>query len=301
MPIESDEQAAEALFEAIQADNNLSTTDQANIAAREQVAAAKEGSEGTTDVTDSFTGLDPNTLPAEAQPFYKSLQSDYTKKMQEIAQERKQYESLQEFGGVDAAVEAVQFAQALATDPQFALTVHEQLTTALTEAGLTPAQASAVATEQISQATSEDEFSEGVDPELERRLNEQNATIEELRAWKDQQEEREYQMALANEIAAQESMITRSNPNYTEEDMSHIYRLAYATGGNLVEADKAYKELQQDVLSRYMHQKATVPAGVAPVPSAGAAEEPTTFKDLNDPNLEKLVQQYVAMQTALGE
>lgn len=42
---------------------------------------------------DSFWNGDPSKLPAEVQPIYKNLQADYTKKSQEIADQRKQWEA----------------------------------------------------------------------------------------------------------------------------------------------------------------------------------------------------------------
>lgn len=316
MPIESEEQAVNELFSAIQEDRgegNLSTTDQANVdankAALEQSAQQPvAGSEGTTEVSDSFTGIDPNSLPDEVQPFYKSMQADYTKSKQAIAEERKQFEALEEFGGVEAAVEAARFAQALATDPQFALGVHEQLTTALKEAGLTPAQASAEASRQINDAQNEganpDEFSfdddQRVDPALERELQSLREELEAQKQWREQQDENARTTALAHEIMSQEHQVMQSNPNWDEQDMEYVYNLAYSTGGNLTEAADLYKGLQQNIMTRYIDQKGSVPAGATPVPSSGHAEEPQKFTDLNDPALEKLALEYVARQNALG-
>jgi hypothetical protein len=50
---------------------------------------------------ESFTGFDPSTLPEDMQAVYRSMQGDYTRKTQEIAELRRQYESFSE-AGVDA-------------------------------------------------------------------------------------------------------------------------------------------------------------------------------------------------------
>jgi hypothetical protein len=312
LPIENEEQAVEALFAAIEQDRgegNLSTTDQANVNAQREQATVQqpaEGSEGTTESSDSFTGIDPNTLPEEAQAFYKSMQADYTRSKQALAEERKQFEALEEFGGVEAAVEAARFAQALATDPQFALGVHEQLTTALKEAGLTQEQASAEASRQITETQQADpnEFSyddeQRVDPALERELQTLRQEIEEQKAWRVQQEETAQTTALAQEIMAQENEVRQTNPKWDEDDVKYVYDLAYSTGGNLLQAAELYKGLQQTVLSRYIDQKGSVPSGVSSPASGGNAEQPTKFTDLNDPELERLALEYVAQQNALG-
>src|SRR6266511_2123467 len=47
-------------------------------------------------VADTFDGgkFNPDTLPAELQPGWKQLQADYTRKMQEVAEQRSQFEGL---------------------------------------------------------------------------------------------------------------------------------------------------------------------------------------------------------------
>src|SRR5690242_10753259 len=66
-----------------------------------ETPATPEGeitTEAATDAPDSFTKLDPNSIPEEARPFYDSMLSDYTRKTQEAAPWRKLGEEL----GVDS-------------------------------------------------------------------------------------------------------------------------------------------------------------------------------------------------------
>lgn len=42
-----------------------------------------------------FEKLDPNRIPAELMPFYKSMQADYTRKTQEVARQRKEIEQIE--------------------------------------------------------------------------------------------------------------------------------------------------------------------------------------------------------------
>lgn len=313
---ENEQQAAEALFAAIKDDGSLSTNDrimaeaEASVnAGEEQAEAPAQGSEGTTEVAaetaeDSFTGLDPNAIPDDLKPFYRSMQADYTRTKQSLAEQRKQFEALDEFGGIDTALEAVNFARQLATDPQFALGVHEQLSAALQEAGLTPAQASVEASRQINetaaQSDSFDEFGE-VNPELERKLAALEAKTSEIEQWRAEQAEREEQLALANELMRQENKLIQDHPDYTEADLDAVYNLAYATGGNLELANQRYQEMRDQVITHYIEAKGSVTANVPKaVEGTVSSIKPQSFNDLNDPGLEKLVQEYLAQQAALG-
>lgn len=56
--------------------------------------ASPQGQSATAE--ESFTGVDPKTLTPEMQAVYKSLQSDYTKKTQAIAEERKRLPDLEQ-------------------------------------------------------------------------------------------------------------------------------------------------------------------------------------------------------------
>ena len=59
---------------------------------------------------ESFTNVDPNTLPPELQGIYKNLQGDYTRKMQEVSPWRK---TVEQFGGMtpEQLRQQVEFAQ----------------------------------------------------------------------------------------------------------------------------------------------------------------------------------------------
>ncbi len=68
--------------------------------------------------------LDPKRIPPELVPFYKSMQADYTRKTQALAQERRVIESL-----LDNALSNPVVAQQLMSDPNFVQTAqqHPQL------------------------------------------------------------------------------------------------------------------------------------------------------------------------------
>jgi hypothetical protein len=66
---------------------------QANAPSTAQSQAETQQVDGNQ--SDSFTSIDPAKLPAELQPFYRQMQSDYTKKTMGIAEVRKQAEQTQ--------------------------------------------------------------------------------------------------------------------------------------------------------------------------------------------------------------
>lgn len=306
---ENEQAAAEALAAAAQADATSAANEpNINRPAPEQAQAAPgSDTEGTT-FEDSFTGLDPNTLPDEARPYYDSMLADYRRKTQAVAEERRAFETLNEFGGVEAAREAVEFVSNLASDPNYALQVHEQLTNALTQAGLTPRQASAEASRQINEAVvdnsaqsqssqdNDDDIGFGVDPAVDRRISELESSLQEERSWRENQEEIQLQRAMVAEMERMHATVQSKHPDYTEDDLSAVYSLAYSTGGDLLAADELFQALRQNVVSSYIQQKSTVPSGVGPIDSSGYAERPEKFTDLNDPRLEKLVQERLAQE-----
>ncbi|MGE5596439.1 MAG: hypothetical protein ACM3S1_10455, partial [Hyphomicrobiales bacterium] len=110
----------------------------------------QQTTEGTTPAGDSFTKLDPNSLPPELRPFYTSMQADYTRKMQEAAP----FRQLADEVGLDpdGLRQAAELYSAL-QDPQALVEFHTELTNALMAEGLTHAEATAAATQHIGDVT----------------------------------------------------------------------------------------------------------------------------------------------------
>lgn len=317
MPFESEADAAQQLYESVLEDGQARSDEQEM---HDRVAEIKQGQtqqteepgaeQGATE-EDTFTSIDPSTLPPEALPFYKSLQGDYTRKTQALAEERKAYEQLEQYGGVDTALEAIQFATSLATDPNYAMQVHQQLTEALVQAGLTPAEASQAATEQVravqEQAPQSDDFAFGDDeygnPAV-KKLEEELAAIrqqyESLSQWRQKQEEDAFNIQLANDMARQENVILTSHPEYDEADLEKIYTISYAYGGNLEQANQVYEQLRNDVIADYIAKKGQVPSGATGQGSTGVltADEPVKFDGLFDKNLTRLVNERLAQELA---
>jgi hypothetical protein len=294
-------EAVEALQAAAVEDGN-DTSEGAKIAALreqggEQVdSATPEGGqddEGTTD-EDTFSRLDPNSLPGEVRPYYDSMLADYRRKTQEVAEQRRNYEALEQYGGAEVAAQALEWVAGL-QNPDNALALHRELTAALQAQGLSLGDAQEAAAGEVSRRAAEedaDEFEAVRDPRVDTLMQE----LEAQKAWRAEQEHKQMSVAMAAEYDRQEAQLVREN-GYDDEQLEAIYNLSFATGGNLLAADNLYKGIQSQVLSGYLEQKGNVPDAIAGVPATGSAQQPVAATDLNDPNLERAVREFIAQNT----
>lgn len=253
-----------------------------------------------------FTNVDPNTLPPEVQPIYKSLQADYTRKMQAIAEQRRQIE---QYGDPDTLQQATELYSAL-QDPNNWPAIHQELTSNLQAMGYSPGEAQQEASRQMGEATTvaaQQQPSEdwAQDPELapvksyieqlEHKLN----NIESQ--WQQRQEseqQEKLQMALIGELQRQENVVRQANPHYTDQDVDAVYELSSYYGGNLLQAQQRYEGLFQDRLSRYMSSKGQavemggVPLGgvVQPTETVQKATPSNDFEGAHQNVLERLRQ-----------
>jgi hypothetical protein len=217
---------------------------------------------------ESFTGFDPGTLPEDMQAVYRSMQGDYTRKTQEIAELRRQYESFSEAGvDPDTALQAVGFLQALNNDPEFAQEVARTIQ-------------QNVGTPDVSQHSvheapiTENNSYEGLPPTLAQEL-------EEMRAFRQEMLDMQAQQETMAELEAMENTIRTSNPNYSDDDIEAIYSLAYAHDGDLMAAAESYHGIQQRLLGSYLQSK-QAPHGATPAPSAPSSTPGRSFSNLED-------------------
>jgi hypothetical protein len=290
LPYDSFDAAAEALAAANNADSTGSTEVSSEQAPQQ---AAPEADAGTTapatPEVDSFANIDPNALPPELQAQYRNMQGAFTRRMQELAQKEQMYSSI---GDPEIAARGVELVRALEEDPVF---VHQQLSAWLESQGMTPAQAAQTASDmQQAQAAGTSEFDEFDDPDTAALRRE----LDELKAWRAQEENARAEQAYMAELQREEAAILQANPNYKPSDMSAIYELAFAHGGSLLRAEKAYSALRDSWASEYMEQKASVPGGLNTPATTGAAQTPTKFERLDDPALEKAA--LAALQASLN-
>lgn len=285
MQYDSFEAAAEALAQA------NSGGDAPTEAPSEQApqSVAPEVDAGTTPqappVEDSFTNIDPNALPPELRAQYTNMQGAFTRRMQELSEKSRMYEAI---GDPEVAVRGVELMRALEEDPVF---VHQQLSSWLESQGMSPAEASATASEiQGNDDFGPDEYE--VPDALRRELD-------ELKNWRMQEESRRAEQAYMSELQREEMAIRQSNPNFSDDDVNAIYELAFAHGGSLLRAEAAYKQLQDRWAASYIEQKSSVPAGLNQPGTTGSAQTPQKFERLDDPGLEKAAM--AALAAALND
>lgn len=237
--------------------------------------------QAATAPADSFTRIDPNALPAELRPYYESMQGDYTRKTQEIAQTRQLQTELGLDGdGLRSAAELYSALQ----DPEQLVSFYNELTSALEANGLTPAQAAQAATEHI-QGTTEP----GVDPALmdpeERRLADLEAKLsrfEQERTAEVEQRQRDMQnMALVAEMNRQEQLVREAYPSWSQADIDATYAFA-GNGTDLVEAASKLAAYTADKVSRILDGKGAVasnPAHATLPPALAGTTRPQGFGD----------------------
>jgi len=217
--------------------------------------------------SESFTKFDPNVLPEDLQGVYKSMQADYTRKTQEVADIRRQMSAFSE-SGVDPsdALEATQFLQRLNSEPAIAAEFASDIQRRLEQMGFG---------QQVEQDDAPNDVSyEGLPPSLA-------AELEEMRAFRSQMLEQQEHAEVMAGLEEVEQAIRVANPHYTEDDIDTIYSLAYSTDGDLNAAAEQFHAIQQRLLGNYLQAKA-VPDGARAVPGGPSSVPSREFSSLDD-------------------
>jgi hypothetical protein len=233
---------------------------------------AAEGVEAVEDNpnVESFTGFDPTVLPEDMQAVYRSMQGDYTRKTQELAEVRKSFDAFSE-QGIDPndALEAASLWQRMDTDADFAAQVSHQIQTRLEELGYqnAPNQDTAFSEENNNSY-------EGLPTELMQELH-------DMRQFREEMVQQQHEQSLMAEIEVAENAIRTTNPQYNDDDLGAIYSLADSTDGDLMAAQQVYHDIQQRLLGGYLQSK-SVPHGATSAPSLPSSIPPKAFSSLDD-------------------
>jgi hypothetical protein len=186
----------------------------------------------------SWESIDLSVLPEDARKVVQEgylRHSDYTRKTQELAEQRKQFESL---GDIEAVQAAVEFARSL-EDPSNLMQLKAEIEEHLTTLGATPAAAQA-ASAQLTDTPD----TPGLDPAISRDLA-------DLKAWKAEQvharEEAELVSQMQNMLQTAEDAIRKDYPTYSQKDIDKIYeRLGNPEiGYDLFKAQEQYESDRQ--------------------------------------------------------
>lgn len=226
-----------------------------------------EESVGDNLVEESFTGFDPSTLPDDLQNVYRSMQADYTRKTQEVAELRRVNQSFSELGvDPNEAVNIVDFFKRLENDPQVA----NEFVSRVQSYWEQPSNAN---TPQMGD-TPVDEGYENLPPSLAQEL-------QAMREFREEMLFQQEQSQIMSELETVENEIRLANPQYSDQDIEAIYSLAYSTDGDLQAAAEQYHGIQQRLLGNYLQSK-QVPQGATPVPTGPNSTPMSGFKNLDD-------------------
>ena len=223
---------------------------------------------------ESFTGFNPSDLPEDLQSVYRSMQGDYTRKTQEIAELRRNYEQYDVLSesGVDPnyALQAADFYNRLDSDPNFARQVMESIQQNLGPVSAEQFNVISDVPYNVDNAGGYDNIPVALQQELA-----------EMRDFRDNMVAQQEHAELVSNLEYVEKDIRLSNPHYTDDDMSSIYDLAYSTNGDLQAAAQVFHGIQQRVMSDYLQSK-RVPEGVQFVPSGPSTSASKEFNTLDD-------------------
>lgn len=233
-----------------------------------------------------FTNIDPNSLPPELQPVYKSLQADYTRKRQADAEVHKLAE---QYGGSENLQRMASFVYDISTNPNAQLELYNQLTSHLQSQGYSVGQAQAAAAQAVADVSdSEDELDEDEgdyyyeDPRINELLERQQMMEQYIQTDAVRTAERDINAYLDNE----EAQIRSANPSYTDDDIDGIYALALSTDFNLSQAQQQYEAMRARWAGAYLQQKQSVPTNLnVPKPAAPHGEQPMTVETIHDPRI----------------
>lgn len=233
----------------------------------------------------SFTAIDASTLTPEQQQMQRSLQADYTRKMQEAAPWRK----LAEESGISSPDEFKQAAEVFQRlqDPRNWPTIHGELTEYMQQYGMTPAQAQAAASDQLMNLAPDTppepdysgfnpaEADPSIGPLMQQiqNLSNQVASMQQATTQERTQQQQQAQWnAAAQALTAQENKILAQNPHYGEDEITAIYNLM-GTDGNLAAAQQRFESMIGAQVSKYIAGKQSAADGT-PVPAGGGGVIP---------------------------
>lgn len=195
--------------------------------------------------------IDVSGLPEEAQIFLRArereMQADYTRKTQEVAQQRQEAEN------------AMRFIQSLNSDPDFAYQTLQYLNSQLEAAGY-----------QVAPEPTEYEYDEYGEPQGPDPYAQELA---EIRGWKEQMEQEWREASLAAQLDRELATIQSQHPDWSEGDLQNIVDLGFSTNGDLLKAAQQYEALQDQILSRYLERKGSVNTP-APLPNQAGTPAP---------------------------
>lgn len=216
----------------------------------------------------SWDAIDLSVLPEDAQKLVRDgylRHSDYTRKTQELAEQRKQIE---QYGDPETVSEAMAFVQNL-QDPEFLVQLQSDIAAHLATSG-------GGGTAPAVTAPSAEQASPGLDPAISRDLA-------ELKQWKAEQmhqiEEAQLVDQMQQKLQTAEDSIRADYPSYTQMDIDAIYKLSPGTGYDLFQAQAQYEEFRNHFTKSLIGNKDQIPGVANNVRSDALYHAPTEMND----------------------
>lgn len=288
----SDDQVAAALSTAAQDEfapeqAAPTTPEGATDAAPEAEVQAEAEVAPEPEQTDTFDGgkFNPDDLPPELQEGWRQLQSAFTQKTQEIAEQRKQLEAL---GDPESLQQAVELYQRIG-DPTNWQQLHAELTQAMQGMGMTPFEAQQAATDALSAATEPADPSvsyDDLDPEvasLRQTLDQTRAELDQFKQGFEQrlqaeETERQYIQAIT-ELQRQEAAIREAHPSWGDDKIEAAYQLSSFFNGNLAQGAARLEQVLAQEREMYLSQKAGAMSESTRTPASTFSAEASKVKE----------------------
>ncbi len=228
--------------------------------------------------------FNPDTLPPELIPAWKQLQAAWTPRLQEAAEVRKQLDAL---GGLDTVQEAVDLYNRISDTSNWPQ-LHQELSEAMQEMGLTKAEADQLAEQGLKNPPVPDSLA-GLDlddPDLapiakalqaqqaqQARLEHQLQALQSNLAFRAQAEEAAQAEAQRNALMHRQlAAIQQSNPHYGDDDLGMVLTVGSFYNDDLVEAQRALETYVASRMDRYFSKKqAAATPSIQSQPGAGAS------------------------------
>lgn len=211
---------------------------------------------------ETFDGgkFNPDELPPELLQVYKQMQGAFTQKTQSLAERQKQIEAL---GDIESLQQAADLYSRI-SDPQNWVQLHAELTQAMQQMGMTPAEAAAAAADVVESAeasqTSEFDFEDPALEPLAKQLQETQARLDQLEAQRQEElmnaEAERLFIASVTELQKQEAAIRDAHPNWDDEKIAAAYELSSFYQGNLAQGAARLEQILASERELYLTQKA---------------------------------------------
>lgn len=258
-------------------------------------------------VADTFDGgkFNPDELPPELRPGWAQLQAAFTKKTQELSEQRRQFEAL---GSIEELQQAAELYERI-SDPSNWAVLHAELSAAMEQHGLTPAEAHAAATQTLQENQPDlpalpDEVDDPELAPLQAHLKAMRAEIDGLRAEREAErqelEARRLHLQLVNQMQEQQAIIRQNNPSYGDEDLTMVTELSSFHNGDQLAAQERLEAYVADRIARYYEEKTAVPSAAHKAPATPVAPAPPA-EEMTVEQAAREAEEYVRQLQAAGE